>query len=373
LAAEKRNDDGELPLIFALWKSSDDITKMVFEAYPKAVEFRVSNEFQEYELPLHMALRNNASDCTIKMLFNAYPMAAEIADGEGWLPLHYAVHYCSSTENILMLLDTYPKVAQMQDDRGDLPLHCLNWAVVSTSVVDKLLKAYPGAARAKNQEGQTPLHCACNKKINKNALISIQSLISVYPEGIDVEDNHGLLPSHYLTTNINLGQLPSHYFTNYPTRNSKKGHESNKFLLPQLCLKRDNHGKIPLHYASEGKTPNSIFYIMTLLSASTESVYVEDWQTRTPRHILTNTASRKDENEMLPLHHLAAASDTLSVESLKLLVDVYPESITTADNRGLLPIHYACLNQSLSLDVLTQFIKLYPDGIMISQVTIDKN
>jgi len=100
LAAEKRNDDGELPLIFALWKSSDDITKMVFEAYPKAVEFRVSNEFQEYELPLHMALRNNASDCTIKMLFNAYPMAAEIADGEGWLPLHYAVHYCSSTENI---------------------------------------------------------------------------------------------------------------------------------------------------------------------------------------------------------------------------------------------------------------------------------
>jgi ankyrin repeat protein len=272
-----------------------------------------------------------------------------------------------------MLLDTYHKVAQMQDDRGDLPLHCLNWAVVSTSVVDKLLEAYPGAARAKNLEGQTPLHCACNKKINKNALISIQSLISVYPEGIDVEDNHGLLPSHYLTTNINYGQLPSHYFTNYPTRNSKKGHESNKFLLPQLCLKRDNHGKIPLHYACEGKTPNSIFYIMTLLSSSTESVYVEDWQTRTPRHILTNTASRKDENEMLPLHHLAAASDTLSVESLKLLVDVYPESITTADNRGLLPIHYACLNQSLSLDVLTQFIKLYPDGIMISQVTIDKN
>jgi hypothetical protein len=64
------------------------------------------------------------------------------------------------------------------------------------------------------------------------------------------------------------------------------------------------------------------FYIMTLLNASAESLYIEDWKTTTPRQILSNTASRKDENEMLPLHHLAAVSDSLSVESLKLLVDV---------------------------------------------------
>jgi ankyrin repeat protein len=97
---------------------------------------------------------------------------------------------------------------------------------------------------------------------------------------------------------------------------------------------------------------------MTLLNTSAESFSVENWQRRTPRQLLSNTASREDENKMLPLHHLAEASDTLSVESLKLLVDVYPESITTADNQGFLPIHYACLNQALSLDVLTQFIKL---------------
>jgi hypothetical protein len=96
------------------------------------------------------------------------------------------------------------------------------------------------------------------QKNQQNALISIQSL------GIDVEVNRGLLPSYY--------------FTNYLTRNSKKRHKSNKFLLrmaiinnfskhlvtllvrgyPQLCLKRDNHGKIPLHYACEGKTLNFI-------------------------------------------------------------------------------------------------------------------
>jgi ankyrin repeat protein len=338
LAAENKNYLGKLPLFYALWKSSDDIIKMVFEAYPKAVEYRIE-AFVDclQDLPLHMALRNNASHCTIKMLFYAHPAAAEMKGEDGWLPLHYAVHYCASSETILMLLDTYPKGAQIQNDRGNLPLHCLNWAVVSASVVDKLLEAYPDAARAKNFEGQTPLHCACNKKINKNAFISIQSLISVYPEGIDVEDIHGLLPSDYLTTYINHGHLPSHNgFANYLTRNSKRRHKSIKFLLhmailnnfskhlvtllvrgyPQLCLKRDNHGKIPLHYACEGKALNFISHVMTLLNASAESLYVEDWQGRTPRQLLSNTASREDENKMLPLHHLASASDVLSLESL---------------------------------------------------------
>jgi len=34
-----------------------------------------------------------------------------------------------------------------------------------------------------------PLHYICSRKLNKNLLISIQALISAYPEGIDVEDD----------------------------------------------------------------------------------------------------------------------------------------------------------------------------------------
>jgi hypothetical protein len=62
------------------------------------------------------------------------------------------------------------------------------------------------------------------------------------------------------------------------------------------------------------------------------------------------------------LHKLAAASDVL-----QLLVDVYPESIITADDHGLLSFLKACLSPALSLDILTQFIKLCPEGIMIPQ------
>jgi len=98
---------------------------------------------------------------------------------------------------------------------------------------------------------------------------------------------------------------------------------------------------------------------LTLLNASAESLYVEDWQGRTPRQLLSNIASQKDEKKMHSLHHVAAASDTLSAESLQLLVDVYPESIATADNHGLLLIHYACLNQALSLDALMLQVVLH--------------
>jgi hypothetical protein len=78
-----------------------------------------------------------------------------------------------------------------------------------------------------------------------------------------------------------------------------------------------------------------------LLNASAESLYIEDWQSRTPRQILSNTASW-----------------ILLLESLQLLVDVYPESITTEDNHSLLPINYACLNSAVSVDVPPHFIKL---------------
>lgn len=374
LATEKRDDAGLLPLCLALsTSSSHDIVKMVFEAYPQAVQFPVNENESVNILPLHYALENNASDCTIKMLLNAHPMAAEIEGEGGWLPLNYAVHNGVSTETILMLLDKYPEAAQTPDYWGSMPLHAVPWAVTSTRIVDALLEAYPDAAREIDNQGKIPLHHACSKKLNKNSLISIQSLISAYPEGIDVEDDSGFLPSHYLTK--------------YLTSKSMKGHKNNQFLLhmaviknfskhlvtllvrgyPQLCLKRDNHGKIPLHYACEGKMPSSLHHIVTLLNACAESLYVEDWQSRTPRQILSNTVSRKDKNKMLPLHHLAAASDVLLPESLQLLVDVYPESIITADNHGLLPIHYACLNPAISVDGLMQFIKLYPEGIVISK------
>jgi ankyrin repeat protein len=367
LAAEKKLYDDSLALYIALQNTSDTIIRMIFEAYPQAVEFPTSCVDNGYLL--HWALNNHASNYTIKMLLKAYPKASEYPDECDRLPLHIAVRCGASSDIIVMLLKAYPKGAQIQDYQGDLPLHCVPWAVLSTELFNQLLKAYTNAAKIKNKQGKIPLHCACKRYFNKTSLMSVDLLISAYPEAINVKDNDGFSPPHYLSYYLQ-------YIDNYR-------HKNNRFLLhmairnncskhlvtllvrgfPHLCLKRDKHGKIPLHYACEGKTANFVFYIMTLLDSSPDSLHVEDRQRRTPRQVLSNTLSLADENKMLPLHHLAASSASLSVESLQLFVNVYPESIATEDNRGMLPTHYACLNQTLSLDVLMLFLKLYPEAI----------
>jgi hypothetical protein len=43
---------------------------------------------------------------------------------------------------------------------------------------------------------------------------------------------------------------------------------------------------------------------------------------------------------------------------MKILVDAYPESLSSPDRYDLLPFHYACLNQDSSLEVLMLFIHL---------------
>jgi hypothetical protein len=55
------------------------------------------------------------------------------------------------------------------------------------------------------------------------------------------------------------------------------------------------------------------------------------------------------------LHYLAATSNGLSEQSMKILVDAYPESLSSPDRYDLLPFHYACLNQHSLLEVLMLF------------------
>jgi hypothetical protein len=56
--------------------------------------------------------------------------------------------------------------------------------------------------------------------------------------------------------------------------------------------------------------------------------------------------------------------DSFTEKSLQLMIDAYPEHITSVERRGRLPFHYACLNETLSLEVMMLFIKLFPESII---------
>ncbi len=101
---------------------------------------------------------------------------------------------------------------------------------------------------------------------------------------------------------------------------------------------------------------------MVLLDENKDSLQIEDNLGRTPLKLLSNTASIPDEKGMLPLHHLAASSHTFTEKSLLLLVNAYPGSIGTADMYDMLPFHHACLNNTLTLEVLMILLRFYPEA-----------
>jgi 23S rRNA pseudouridine1911/1915/1917 synthase len=52
-------------------------------------------------------------------------------------------------------------------------------------------------------------------------------------------------------------------------------------------------------------------------------------------------------------------------KSNRKMFDAYPEAIRMQDNFGLLPLHYACLNEVSSVDIIMSLVKLYPESILV--------
>jgi hypothetical protein len=84
---ETKDKHGNLPLTVALLTgASTDVIKMLFEAYPMAVE--VQNNYGN--LPLHAAVGAKAPSDVIKMLYEAFPLAAQVTNIDGKTPLDLA-------------------------------------------------------------------------------------------------------------------------------------------------------------------------------------------------------------------------------------------------------------------------------------------
>ena len=121
---------------------------------------------------------------------------------------------------------------------------------------------------------------------------------------------------------------------------------------------------ILLHHACM-RNEFSADLIRVLVEAYPQGWTVQDNSRKTPKQYLIKSASRKDENGMLLLHQQAAHCKGLSFESLNILFDAHPEAIRIQDNFGLLPLHYACLNEVSSLDIIMSLVKLYPESILV--------
>jgi hypothetical protein len=81
---------------------------MLLRVYPKAVQVK---DYNNGDLPLHLATYKNASEDVIKILFQTFPKAATITNNFGKTPLDYA-HSHKMSSDLLQFLNHETKPAQ---------------------------------------------------------------------------------------------------------------------------------------------------------------------------------------------------------------------------------------------------------------------
>jgi ankyrin repeat protein len=244
-------------------------------------------------------------------------------------PLHCLICNYHQLDIIQTFIKILPEVVNMKDTRGSLPIHLACTLTTSLEVVQALISASPDSIKVLDKYGELPLHNACHCFAKLGVL---NLLIESYPEGIDHKNKKEETPLDILKQN-------------------------------KYAERKDDNGMLRLHHVCFNGY--SLHLVHFLIQAYPESTTVQDNDGNTPLQYLTKTASRVDEKGMLLLHREAAHVRGLNVEMLPILFQANPEAIRLQDKSGLLPIHHASLNQVSSLDTLMLLVKLYPESIEV--------
>jgi ankyrin repeat protein len=358
-AMTHRGQGGVTPLHVIVRRSPPlDIIEAFIKYAPEAV--RILNDYQG--LPIHCACGLLYDDLEIvQALVNSYPESLNVADRRGCLPLHYVCWNHNSLRIVQFLVKSCPESTRVTDSggflpctragnvSGCLPIHYACWLVGcgslegNHSIVKFLVESYPESVKVKDSSGCLPLHRALRSRAS---LKIVSFLIDCCPEGVG--ESH-LIP----------------LYEGHPNPNERPTRAPLYYLVAeQYAEKQDRKGMILLHRACM-RNGFSADLIRVLAEAYPQGWTVQDNSSRTPKQYLIESASRKDENGMLLLHRQAAHCEGLSVESLNILFDAYSEAIRIQDNFGLLPLHYACLNEVSTVDIIMSLVKLYPESILV--------
>jgi ankyrin repeat protein len=155
-----QNKYGPTPLHHACMFGFAEDMKILIEEYSAALMFEDCNG----DLPLHIALRNKASDDVIEMLLKAYSAySTTLADAKKIreafpisnnqeLPLHIFVKNKPSPDVIEIFLEASPDDVKVPKEDGSLPLHLACQYGASPAVVKLLYQKYKDAKGKKDKQ-----------------------------------------------------------------------------------------------------------------------------------------------------------------------------------------------------------------------------
>jgi ankyrin repeat protein len=261
-------------------------------------------------------------------------------DDDGWTLIHFAAQY-RSVDFIKVLVES---------DRGR---ECVGTMTIAP-------------------RGRLPIHIAC---IYCNFEVA-KYLLSLYPESINIPDDDGYSLLHIVVQarhcteedreeltifliqqNESALTLPDHYFGDLPLHAACSiGHENLSVVKllydahPQAMEIRNNRGDTPLDAAR-------LWTRGVRLAAFLQSQLELQHQAR--------DIVQPDANGQLPIHRVLRSFEP-SLGTIKLMVPANPDSLTTADNQGFIPLHVAC--KFGHLDIVTYLIEAYEDSLQATTV-----
>jgi len=252
--------------------------------------------------------------------------------------------------------------------RGMTPLHCvLQQKRPPFYLVKRLVEIAPQTLLMKDWCGDLPLHYGCLYGAGSSLEI-LSMLVTTCTKSIHVKDNNGVTPLQYLLDS----RISKRKDDNGMTLLHHLCHDGAPFevltlfiaISPESIAEPDNQGMLPIHHACLSTNRSSIFNVLQNLSdAYPESVFIEDHNRRNPSALLKTFAKRMSSNGMLLLHHVCRC--TVSTKIFQLVFDAYPESLTYKDKSKMLPLHYACINEAATIDLIMMCIQLFPESILM--------
>ena len=309
---------------------------------------------------LHAICKNtNLSKSIVEHMLRLCPTAVSkpIRDGQMY-PLHLACanpHCPSSVIKLLVKKDASILEKRVEDaskqvvDSKLFPLHyyILRGSNYDYGVIEFLVKLYPDALpympdredRVDYRSYITPLKLLCQECHGELSLDLIKLLAGKNNECLElVQDELDCSPFMALLENSNIKPFPldvvQYFIGNSSAESLSKNHLYNGNVLHAACSNKNI----------------SLEAMQMLLDICSDD--------------LVRTA-RSYSDSVLPIHILCQnkeLDEETSMSILKVLVDLYPESVGRPDDNGYLPIHLVCVNNSYKC--CKYFSEKYPEGVV---------
>ena len=342
-----RNDKSQLALHVAIFhdnhKAARKLLDMMRFVYCEYSNFEYIEPDRKIPL-LHYLLMHSPNSKLLSLTFTIFPIAACISDSDGVLPIAVALENALSRRKIELIIDMYPQALTMANIDGDLPLHLAAMDCPHQfEVLELLIERYEGALQTQNQNGQLPIHCCLEHQNNahrdESITLTTVQILSNYNRAstnVGIEESDGVTTSDdklnddsTANTSINSSPVSSGhdtipYFDDELNTRLRSEISSDLCKYSALCH-RDSYGEMPLHIACRGLTSCSFEILSWLLECYPES------------------ASSTNKFGHLPMHLLAAseghdAEDDVIENCFDLLLNAYRCALYTQDDEGDIPL-----------------------------------